>query len=272
MSGTPRRCLQEEHDAGAPPPPDPKILGFHPEPVEDREQPHDAFRKGAASTDVAVVAQRARVSPRQSSPPATYGTASPKQHRTTTPTHGSPVPRRPHDHSHRPAPEPLARPPTSKAPTFQGRRPGVPTLRTGELEEPRVATGEQRTTLACHRTKPPPKPDEDSTGQIDDLQPPGCRRQQIWGEEVDGLERARGPCPGPSSRRADLQPPCQSRLWNPPCRTCRALRRCRPGSRRCRTGLRDLRPPPVRRPPSSRRPKQRPRQWSRRRPERARTS
>ena len=27
----PRRCLQEQHDTGVPPPPDPGILGFHPE-------------------------------------------------------------------------------------------------------------------------------------------------------------------------------------------------------------------------------------------------
>jgi hypothetical protein len=30
----PRRCLQEEHDTGVPPPPDPRILGFHPDEVE----------------------------------------------------------------------------------------------------------------------------------------------------------------------------------------------------------------------------------------------
>jgi hypothetical protein len=35
-------------------------LGFHPEHVDDTEHPHNAFKKGTASTDVAVVAPKGK--------------------------------------------------------------------------------------------------------------------------------------------------------------------------------------------------------------------
>jgi hypothetical protein len=39
------------------PPPNPKILGFHPKHKEDNEQPHDASTRGMASIDVTIIAQ-----------------------------------------------------------------------------------------------------------------------------------------------------------------------------------------------------------------------
>jgi hypothetical protein len=53
--------------------------------------------------------------------------------RTTTTPRDSQVPRRPHnDQGDRPTPEPVARPPTNLASTFQGRHPGFPTLHSAE--------------------------------------------------------------------------------------------------------------------------------------------
>jgi hypothetical protein len=41
-----RRCLQEEHDTEVPPPPDPRILGFHPEEAEKRRLASQLFQEG----------------------------------------------------------------------------------------------------------------------------------------------------------------------------------------------------------------------------------
>jgi hypothetical protein len=110
----PRRCLQEEHDTGVPPPPDPRILGFHPEEVEKRRIASQRLQEG---NDVRGRRRHGLEGQRFPLDKITvFYTPQFSAHRS---------PRRPHSRGHRPAPESLARPPTNMTPTFQGRRPGV---------------------------------------------------------------------------------------------------------------------------------------------------
>jgi hypothetical protein len=98
------------------------------------------------SMDAAVVAQRARVSPAKALCCPHRVAAFTEATTAQLPHHAA---RRLHTvhtaEEHRPAPEPVARSPTTQAPTIQGRRTGFPTLHTGNLrnnEERRIeATG-----------------------------------------------------------------------------------------------------------------------------------
>jgi hypothetical protein len=154
--------------------------------------------------------RKARVSPRPCSPPSTQGTNRRRSNtRTSTPTHGSPEPRRPHDRGHQAAPELLARPPTNKAPTFQGCCPGVPALRTGELGKSRSAVAK---TLTCHATTKVWKENHRPDWRPAAPSAAGALRSEA---EIDGIAGARGPCPGPCSKPADLPPHHQALLAEP---------------------------------------------------------
>jgi hypothetical protein len=145
------------------PPPDSKILGFHPEYLEDNGQPHDASRKGTSSKNINVVAQIGKGFPSAKLPAYYTGyKLSPEQHPDRRPTCGLPVPRCPHHRGHRPAPEP--RPPTSKAPASQGCCPGVPAR----------CTAEPKKTNETSPVRAPNRRDHErgSSDQIDVLQPP----------------------------------------------------------------------------------------------------
>jgi hypothetical protein len=117
----PRWCLQEEHDTGVPPPPDPRILGFHPDEAEKRRLASQRLQKGKI-----VLGPRRRGQEGQRFPLGKITTFYP-QHSPSRP------PRHPHGRGHRPAQESLARPPTNMNPTFQGYRPGIQASRTAEL-------------------------------------------------------------------------------------------------------------------------------------------
>jgi hypothetical protein len=99
-----------------PAPPNPRILGFHPEHVEGRRKALTPSRKGRRPQKSPSWPKRARVSPRRN--PSTFykGYRPSRDGQTTATKRCSPAPRRPHGRGHWPAPEPLARPPTSKLP------------------------------------------------------------------------------------------------------------------------------------------------------------
>jgi hypothetical protein len=67
----PRRCLQEEHDTGVPPPPDPRILGFHPEEVEGRRLASRRLQQGSAVRGRRHRGPRGKGFPLAKSPPST---------------------------------------------------------------------------------------------------------------------------------------------------------------------------------------------------------
>jgi hypothetical protein len=154
--------------------------------------------------------RKARVSPQPCSPPSTRGTNRRRSNtRTSTPTHGSPEPRRPHDRGHQPAPELLARPPTNKAPTFQGLHPGVPALRTGELGTSRSAVAK---TLTCHATTRVWKENHWPDRRPAAPSATGALRSEA---EIDRIAGGAGPLPWPMleagrSTTAPLGLPCRT--------------------------------------------------------------
>lgn len=150
-----------------------KDLGFS-SGVRGQTEHHliDAFKKGTTSTDAAVEAQGARF-------PLVQALS-----RTATTTRGSPAPRRPHDRGDRPAPEPLVRPPTSRTPTVQGRRPGFPALGQphGRIE-------------GNHRKDTGRRP-----GRERPSSPHGCQAQTDLGHRQMGANGPGAPAPARSRR------------------------------------------------------------------------
>lgn len=120
---------------------------------------------------------------------------------------GSSEPCRPHGRGSQPAPESLARPPTSRTPTVRGRRPGVPPLHTDNLGETkgqrRVATDRhprRRPATATSTTEARREEIRTEPARASTFSPHGCRRQQIW--DGDG---SKGTRPLPWSAPAEAQ-------------------------------------------------------------------
>nr|XP_051204970.1 uncharacterized protein LOC127318530 [Lolium perenne] len=217
---TPRRCLQEDHGTRASPPPDPRILGFHPEHVEGQ---------GEASTTPSRRERRPRTSPSwpgwarvypQRTLPAFYPAHQPPErsihcHRTQLAGHhvapATMVSGQLQSHWH--ARQPKWLPPTRAAAPEPNSEHGK-LLRTEDTIA-RAADADQglRAAVAPPPThwKEHPLPDRPPN------RPRGGRSTQIWAE-MDGLEGP-GPLLGPNrgghTRSGSAQPTkCRSPPWS----------------------------------------------------------
>jgi hypothetical protein len=169
-------------------------LGFSPGVCGETEYRHcDAFKKGKMSADVAIMAQRARVSPGESTQSSHRVAAVSKTTIVPLPHHAAP--RHPHGRGTRPSPEPLVRLPINMTLTVQGHHPGVPALSTRELK------GNGRHRYHGNHLRHPsgigPK-GRKILQQISDMEPP-------WLPVLPGLGRKSMGSRGPGTSARDLE-------------------------------------------------------------------